>query len=200
MILANGCNITKSEKFKGVWILSVPTVYIFECSVSCLGNFSNCHVMLSYTLFDWVTFMGVCGCVGMPVYISAVRWRSRTMSWLPWRSSIALWSCWISTLAVWVIPRHHPSFIWPLFLSPFSLFHTSHHSNPKPVKISLLSHRFCFIVHPLLCFYPAIHSMPVFLCTCHMMPFIFLYWYCLLLCTWVFCFHYLIYFTLLLVI
>ncbi len=27
MILANGCNITKSEKFKGVWILSVPTVY-----------------------------------------------------------------------------------------------------------------------------------------------------------------------------
>ncbi len=26
MILANGCNITKSEKFKGVWILSVPTV------------------------------------------------------------------------------------------------------------------------------------------------------------------------------
>ncbi len=28
MILANGCNITKSEKFKGVWILSVPTVYL----------------------------------------------------------------------------------------------------------------------------------------------------------------------------
>ncbi len=26
MILANGCNITKSEKCKGVWILSVPTV------------------------------------------------------------------------------------------------------------------------------------------------------------------------------
>jgi len=26
MILANGCKITKSEKFKGVWILSVPTV------------------------------------------------------------------------------------------------------------------------------------------------------------------------------
>ncbi len=26
MILANGCNITKSEKVKGVWILSVPTV------------------------------------------------------------------------------------------------------------------------------------------------------------------------------
>ncbi len=30
MILANGCNITKSEKFKGVWILSVPTVYIWD--------------------------------------------------------------------------------------------------------------------------------------------------------------------------
>ncbi len=29
MILANGCNITKSEKCKGVWILSVPTVYIY---------------------------------------------------------------------------------------------------------------------------------------------------------------------------
>ncbi len=29
MILANGCNITKSEQFKGVWILSVPTVYIY---------------------------------------------------------------------------------------------------------------------------------------------------------------------------
>ncbi len=29
MILANGCNITKSEKFKGVWILSVPTVYMY---------------------------------------------------------------------------------------------------------------------------------------------------------------------------
>ncbi len=27
MILANGCNIKKSEKFKGVWILSVPTVH-----------------------------------------------------------------------------------------------------------------------------------------------------------------------------
>ncbi len=30
MILANGCNIKKSEKFKGVWILSVPTVYVFN--------------------------------------------------------------------------------------------------------------------------------------------------------------------------
>ncbi len=29
MILANGCNITKSEKFKGVWIISVPIVYIY---------------------------------------------------------------------------------------------------------------------------------------------------------------------------
>ncbi len=29
MILANGCNITKSEKFKGVWILSVPSVCMY---------------------------------------------------------------------------------------------------------------------------------------------------------------------------
>ncbi len=29
IILANGCNITKSEKMKGVWILSVPTVYVY---------------------------------------------------------------------------------------------------------------------------------------------------------------------------
>ncbi len=29
MILANGCNITKSEQFKGVWILSVPTVCVY---------------------------------------------------------------------------------------------------------------------------------------------------------------------------
>ncbi len=39
MILANGCNITKSEKFKGVWILSVPTVCIYIYilwRVSCL--------------------------------------------------------------------------------------------------------------------------------------------------------------------
>ncbi len=32
MILANGCNITKSEKFKGVWILSVPTVNLTHFS------------------------------------------------------------------------------------------------------------------------------------------------------------------------
>jgi len=31
-ILANGCNETKSETFKGVWILSVPTVYSFGYS------------------------------------------------------------------------------------------------------------------------------------------------------------------------
>ncbi len=36
MILANGCNITKSEKFKGVWILSVPTVY-HEQHCDCSG-------------------------------------------------------------------------------------------------------------------------------------------------------------------
>jgi len=36
MILANGCNITKSEKFKGVWILSVPTVYVCICVYKCV--------------------------------------------------------------------------------------------------------------------------------------------------------------------
>lgn len=40
--------------------------------------------------------------LGMPACISAVLWRSRTMSWSPWKSSIALWSCLISTLAAWV--------------------------------------------------------------------------------------------------
>ncbi len=38
MILANGCNITKSETFKGVWILSVPTVYIFYKQTQILGS------------------------------------------------------------------------------------------------------------------------------------------------------------------
>lgn len=28
--LAHGCIITKSGKFKGVWILSIPTVYLFK--------------------------------------------------------------------------------------------------------------------------------------------------------------------------
>ncbi len=37
MILANGCNITKSEKFKGVWILSVPTVYIYCIYIFTIG-------------------------------------------------------------------------------------------------------------------------------------------------------------------
>ncbi len=39
MILANGCNITKSEKFKGVWILSVPTVYIYIYIYVCVSAF-----------------------------------------------------------------------------------------------------------------------------------------------------------------
>jgi len=42
MILANGCKITKSEKFKGVWILSVPIVYDIllsdEWNWSCPGS------------------------------------------------------------------------------------------------------------------------------------------------------------------
>ncbi len=41
MILANGCNITKSEKCKGVWILSVPTVYIYIYIYTVEQWFSN---------------------------------------------------------------------------------------------------------------------------------------------------------------
>ncbi len=40
MILANGCNITKSEKFKGVWILSVPTVYFSDFTPAITPVFS----------------------------------------------------------------------------------------------------------------------------------------------------------------
>ncbi len=40
MILANGCNITKSEKFKGVWILSVPTVCDIEIFCNSINDFS----------------------------------------------------------------------------------------------------------------------------------------------------------------
>ncbi len=36
MILENGCNITKSEKFKGVLILSVPTVCVCVCVCVCV--------------------------------------------------------------------------------------------------------------------------------------------------------------------
>lgn len=122
--------------------LNVQLVSFLVCLHDCL------HIHFLFGLHLICPFIrGVFGYVGMPVYISAVRWRSRTMSWLPWRSSIALWSCWISTLAVWVIPCHHPSFIWPLsFSPPFSRIHTSHHSNTRPVKFSLLSHLFCFFV------------------------------------------------------
>lgn len=148
--------------------LNVQLVSFLVCLHDCL----NIHFLFGLHLIC-PFIRGVFGYVGMPVYISAVRWRSRTMSWLPWRSSIALWSCWISTLAVWVIPCHHPSFIWPLsFSPPFSRIHTSHHSNTRPVKFSLLSHLFAFFVRSLHNFYPPICPMSVFLCKCHMMPFI----------------------------
>jgi len=35
LILANGCNETKSEHFKDVWILSVPTVYFCVLTFAC---------------------------------------------------------------------------------------------------------------------------------------------------------------------
>ncbi len=44
MILANGCNITKSEKFKGVWILSVPTVhYQLPFTLNAIKNYNHSH-------------------------------------------------------------------------------------------------------------------------------------------------------------
>ncbi len=56
MILANGCNITKSEKCKGVWILSVPTVYgpifgIFQ--ISALANTFFCLAVFDTGLLFW---------------------------------------------------------------------------------------------------------------------------------------------------
>ncbi len=38
----NGCNITKSEKCKGVWILSVPTVYtVMAKNIGTLGKYDQ---------------------------------------------------------------------------------------------------------------------------------------------------------------
>ncbi len=49
MILANGCNITKSDKFKGVWILSVPTVYTYRISSTYeMQTWSSGNVVLSH--------------------------------------------------------------------------------------------------------------------------------------------------------
>ncbi len=49
MILANGCNIIKSEKFKGVWILSVPTVYIYMCV--CVYKTLQYNIYIIYITF-----------------------------------------------------------------------------------------------------------------------------------------------------
>ncbi len=56
MILANGCNITKSEKFKGVWILSVPTVFLssFEKKLRFLmKTFQDLYHCLAMTAAVW---------------------------------------------------------------------------------------------------------------------------------------------------
>jgi len=47
LILANGCNETKSEKSKGVWILSIPTVY--EVSKHVEGKYwtSYCYLIVA---------------------------------------------------------------------------------------------------------------------------------------------------------
>ncbi len=77
MILANGCNITKSEKFKGVWILSVPTVYIF-CGVRPRCARAHTHVCPLPLVFvnikrqkDYLNMNSECLCVN--------KWRRRTV-------------------------------------------------------------------------------------------------------------------------
>ncbi len=45
MILANGCNMTKSEKCKGVWILSVPTIYIYIYMYVCMCVCQNIFIL-----------------------------------------------------------------------------------------------------------------------------------------------------------
>ncbi len=57
MILANGCNITKSEKLKGVWILSVPTVCLdFSWMVFSTSFFRNYLQFLQHNSLNpnWV--------------------------------------------------------------------------------------------------------------------------------------------------
>ncbi len=61
MILANGCNITKSEKFKGVWILSVPTVYICIYTYNKpLKKFFTVKYDPDFSLFQCVTVCAAC--------------------------------------------------------------------------------------------------------------------------------------------
>ncbi len=64
MILANGCNITKSEKFKGVWILSVPTVYM------------KLHIKFPQhpKLLKIFLYICVCVCVYIYLYVNVRCW------------------------------------------------------------------------------------------------------------------------------
>ncbi len=57
MILANGCNITKSEKFKGVWILSVPTVYRFFYLCIFLVLFYDACLFFGQDFFLFCSFL-----------------------------------------------------------------------------------------------------------------------------------------------
>lgn len=144
------------------WLLCISVCFVHFCL--------HVHVGCIYILMDMlkVHHLYICIytlCVGMPVCISAVQWRSRTMSWLPWRSSIALWSCWISTLAVWVIPRHHPSLFLPslFFSSPLAISYITL-EQAKCVKSSVLSYSFwIFIRSPPLLFIPCFLSSAILL-------------------------------------
>ncbi len=100
MILANGCNITKSEKFKGVWILSIPTV--------CVNDDRP------------VTLVCVCVCLSVCVCVCVcVRACMRVWSQI-WSRSLTVWTrllqtvLWSETLQI-ISPTRtwtRPSVFW----------------------------------------------------------------------------------------
>ncbi len=61
MILANGSNITKSEKLKGVWILSVPTVYIYIYICICMCIYICVYIYMCVCIYVCI-YMCVCEC------------------------------------------------------------------------------------------------------------------------------------------
>ncbi len=83
MILANGCNITKSETFKGVWILSVPTV-ILVIGTSRL-SLSSTHGLKSPNSYEiaYDKYIESLSCPHPPMYNNIVYRRSHRLAiWL----------------------------------------------------------------------------------------------------------------------
>ncbi len=94
MILANGCNITKSEKFKGVWILSVPTVYIYlyniyYCFLGVWTVWSMCHWQTQSTVSSLRVHKESIQCCFPPTTSSFSIVLPSLNVQLPWRSLIA---------------------------------------------------------------------------------------------------------------